>query len=306
MRVLDAARVLGYPLKLNGEGGGKPLAMIGMLVKHDVNYPVEVNPFYSHVQAGVERACRQHQINLMYAAIEVDRSNRPVEWPTLIHEKQLDGLLLIGTLIDDALDFVQRRSDTSIVLIDSYAPNQTFDTVLIDNAQGTRLAIEHLIDQGHRHIGFVGYNENSPPSFQERHEEYLRTLKRHAITEAYVEPSTHSTSSAYAATKSLLGRAPEVTAIFACMDLAAIGVLHAAADMGIAVPQELSVAGFDNIDMASEIRPALTTVHVHKNWMGMIGVRQLIERAQYPAQPVVKTLISTYLIERNSVAAPAR
>ena len=97
LRVLDAARALGYPLKLhNGETEDHHLGVIGMLVKHDVDYPVAVNPFYSHVQAGVERTCRQHQINLMYAAIEVDRSNRPVEWPALVYEKQVDGLLLLG------------------------------------------------------------------------------------------------------------------------------------------------------------------------------------------------------------------
>ncbi|MBX3015228.1 MAG: LacI family DNA-binding transcriptional regulator [Caldilineaceae bacterium] len=304
-RVVDAARNLGYPLKLNRiDAEDARLSMIGMLIKHDLNYPVDVNPFYSHVQAGVERECRTHGINLMYAAVEVDESNHPVIWPSLINEKQLDGLLLIGTFIDPLVGFVHGRTNIPMVLIDSYATESAFDTVLTDNAQGTRLIVEHLIAQGHRHIGLVGYNPKSPPSFQERHRAYLETLRCHAIERSYVASSFHSTRSAYEATQELLRTSPEVTAVFGCMDLAAIGALNAVRDMHLNVPTDISIAGFDNIDLANEVRPSLTTVHVHKNWMGMIGVRRLIERIQYPEQPPTTTLLSTRLIVRDSVAAP--
>lgn len=305
LRVLDAARTLGYPLKLNSvEREDVRLSMIGMLIKHDLNYPVEVNPFYSHVQAGVERECRNHHINLMYAAVEVDESNHPVIWPSLLNEKQLDGLLLIGTFLDPLVDFVHERTNTPIVLIDSYATERAFDTVLIDNVQGTRLVMDHLLAQGHKHIGLVGYNPKSPPSFQDRHAAYQETLRVHGIVRSYVADSFHSTRSAYEATQRLLRTSPEVTAIFGCMDLAAIGALNAAQDMQLTVPHDLSIAGFDNIDLAGEVRPALTTVHVHKNWMGMIGVRRLIERVQYPEQPPTSTLLATRLVVRDSVAAP--
>jgi LacI family transcriptional regulator len=63
--------------------------------------------------------------------------------------------------------------------------------------------------------------------------------------------------------------------------------------------------GFDNIDMASVVTPALTTVHVHKTWMGVLGVRQLLQRAEEPGQPKVKILVSTHLVERDSVCPPA-
>ncbi len=306
-RVLEAARTLGYPVRFNGDEPVEPtIALVGMLVKHDVNLPVAVNAFYSHVQAGVERACRHNGINLMYAAIEVDQSNRPVAWPALVNEKGLDGLLLLGTLIDDALEVMQQRQNIPTVLIDSYGPSETFDMVHIDNAQGTQVAITHLLQQGHRHIGLVGYNKASPPSFQERHRAYCETLLRHGITSCYVAESHHSMSDAYRATQQLLQASPEVTAIFGCMDLAAFGAMNACLDAGLRIPDDISIIGFDNIDLAGEIRPGLTTVHVHKNWMGMLGVRRLIERVRYPEQPATKTLISTHLVARDSVAAPVR
>ncbi len=306
-RVLEAALTLGYPVKMNGDEQLEPaVALVGMLVKHDVNLPVDVNAFYSHVQAGVERACRQNGINLMYAAIEVDQSNRPVAWPALVNEKGLDGLLLLGTLIDDALEVMQQRQNIPMVLIDSYGPSDSFDMVLIDNAQGTEVAIAHLIQHGHRHIGMVGYNDHSPPSFQERHNAYHKTLLAHGLDQSYVAKSHHSISDAYRATQSLLQRSPAVTAIFGCMDLAAFGALNACLDAGLRVPDDISIIGFDDIDLAGEVRPGLTTVHVHKNWMGTLGVRRLLERVRYPEQPATKTLISTHLVERDTVAAPAR
>jgi DNA-binding LacI/PurR family transcriptional regulator len=306
-RVIDAARTLGYPLKPAGNDAEEAaITLIGMLVKHDVNLPVDVNAFYSHVQAGVERACRQNQINLMYAAIEVDKSNRPVAWPALVNERQLDGLLLLGTLIDDALALMQQRQNVPMVLIDSYEPTGALDAVLIDNAQGVELAINHLVHLGHRHIGLVGYNRHSPPSFQERYRAYCAALAQHGIEQRYVAESHHSISDAYRATQQLLHTSPAITAIFGCMDLAAFGAMNACLDAGLRVPEDISIMGFDNIDLAGEIRPGLTTVHVHKNWLGALGVRRLIERVRYPDQPATKTLVSTYLIERDSVCPPAR
>lgn len=310
-RVVDAARTLGYPIKphdsLNGDGGEEQaIGLVGMLVKHDVDQPVDVNAFYSHVQAGIERTCRRNQINLMYAAIEVDQSNRPVAWPALVNEKQLDGLLLLGTLLDDALEFMQQRQNIPIVLIDSYGPSDTFDMVLIDNAQGTALAINHLLQQGHRHIGLVGYNRHSPPSFQERYLAYRNTLLQQDGAQWYVADSHHSLGDAYRATAQLLRESPEVTAIFGCMDLAAFGALNACLDAGLRVPEDISIVGFDNIDLAGEIRPGLTTVHVHKDWLGALGVRRLIERVRHPEQPPTKTLLATHLVARDSVAPPAQ
>ena len=102
----------------------------------------------------------------------------------------------------------------------------------------------------------------------------------------------------------LLDRRPDVTAVFACNDLVALGVLSAAREMNLDVPGDLSVVGFDNIDLAREITPALTTIHVHKTWLGAISVTQLIERATTPEQPKLTITLSTELIVRESVCPP--
>jgi LacI family transcriptional regulator len=303
IRVVDAARTLGYPMdapNVDVVNGG--FEVIGMLVKHDVVLPPEVNPFYAYVQAGVERACRERKINLMYANVEVDASNRPVAWPTMITEQRIDGLILVGTFIEDTVDKFKRRTDVPIVLVDSYAPGLPYDSVVIDNAPGASSAVAHLIERGHRHIALIGSNEASPPSILERRHGYLQTLEAHHISDVYIEPSSSVTKeSGYTATKALLARAPKVTALFACNDLAALGALNAARDMGISVPEQLSIVGFDNIDLAREVAPPLTTIHVYKTWLGSLGVRQLVDRVRNPDQPKVSITVATALVERASV-----
>ena len=303
-RVIDAATTLGYYRNGHNNHIASTISVIGMLVKHDYGLEVTVNPFYSHVERGVERECRKRNIGLMYSAIEVDRQNRPVIWPSMISEQRIDGLLLIGTFIEDTIDLIQDRINIPIVLIDSYANHLPFDSVLIDNAVGATCAGNHLIEYGHRHIGLLGSNPESPPGVFERRNSYQKALQQAGIQDEYIENCELNRGSAYQATQLLLQRCPHITAIFSVNDDAAIGVMNAIHDMGFIIPEDISVIGFDNIDVAREITPALSTIHVNKSWLGILGVRNLVDRIQNPEQPRIITYVTTKLIERESVGPP--
>ncbi|MGQ9815356.1 MAG: LacI family DNA-binding transcriptional regulator [Candidatus Roseilinea sp.] len=301
-RVLKAARSLGYVSPGNHVEQRPALSTIGMLTKHDYGPPPHLNVFFSHVQAGVEMECRAHKINLMFSAIEVDQSNHPIEWPRMINDRQIDGLLLIGANIDAVAHGLRRKLDMPIVLVDSYAPGYQFDSVLIDNIGGAMQAVNHLIDYGHQHIGLIGTNPASPPDILERREGYRRALRMRGIEHEYVEDGQMEQGDGYRAARHLLRTAPQVTALFAANDDTALGVMNAARDLGLRVPDDLSIVGFDDIDMAKETRPALTTVHVPKIWLGRLAVQRLIERVRNPDQPCIAITIATHLIERQSTA----
>jgi LacI family transcriptional regulator len=307
-RVLDAAATLGYPIKTakldETNGRSTELSVIGMLTKHDFDLPVEPNVFFSHVQLGIESECRAHNISLMYANIEMDRSNHPLSWPRMVSDQHVDGLLLIGTYIEELVGGLKRKLNKPIVLIDSYAPSFSFDSVLIDNVGGAMQAVTHLLDLGHRRIGLIGWNPASPPDIFERREGYLRALRARGIGETYIEEGPMHRNDGYLAAQRLLKRAPQVTAVFVTNDDTAIGVLHAAQDMGLHVPRDLSIVGFDDIDLAREVNPPLTTILVHKTWLGKFGVQRLIERAHRPDQPQLTITVATQLIERESAAPP--
>jgi LacI family transcriptional regulator len=302
-RVIDAAKTLGYisrsPIT---EPRENHLKIIGLITKHDLGEPLTVNPFYSYIQAGIESECRERDISLMYATVEVDQSNHPVIWPTMIKEQHVEGLILAGTFIEETVDLFQRRIDVPIVLVDSYAPNLPFDSVVIDNTPAATTAVEYLIKHGHRRIGLIGWNEKSPPSIQERKMGYIQALQRHGLCDTFIQPSpVVDREDGRKALRSLLERFPDITALFACNDLVALGAMSAARELGMQVPDDLSVIGFDNIAPAKEVIPPLTTVHVHKTWLGMISVRQLIERVMIPEQPKVTITVSTQLVIRESV-----
>jgi DNA-binding LacI/PurR family transcriptional regulator len=304
-RVLDAARELGYRVRQPVLSSKETeLEVIGMITKHDYGLPMDVNPFYMPIQLGVERECQLLGLSLMYANIEVDHQNRPVFWPTMLTEQRIDGLLFVGTFFENTVDIIQRQTRIPIVLVDSYAPNLDFDHILIDNLNGTRRMVEHLIQLGHRNIGLIGSGPDNPPGVQERVHSFITTMQAHQLPVHYLEDSWLNRELGYQATQRLLKRAPELTALFVINDDCAIGAIHAANDLGLRVPQDISIAGFDDINLAREVTPPLTTVIVPKTWMGAMSVRRLLERAANPDQPKIYVVLSTELAIRKSVDSP--
>jgi DNA-binding LacI/PurR family transcriptional regulator len=301
-KVLEVAVRLGYFKDTVKPLHAHELKVIGVLVKQDINLPREINPFFSHIQSGVEQACRDYGMSMMISTIDVESSNRPVAFPIMLKEKHPDGLISLGTFLDGTTGEIFRDLGIPVVLADSYAPGLPFDSVLIDNRQGALSALHHLIEHGHERIGLVGSNQTSPPGILERRWAYLEALKTNGLT-PYIEDSDLSREPAYTATTSLIERS-QVTAIFACNDDVAIGAMQAVRDMGKRVPEDISVVGFDNIDSSADVYPPLTTVHVHKRWMGMMAVQTLLERARNPDKPKTTTTVSTDLIVRQSVASP--
>jgi DNA-binding LacI/PurR family transcriptional regulator len=300
-RVIDAAMSLGYPIKSEMAAGVKTdLKVIGLLIKHDVGHAWRVNPFYSQIQLGIANACNANNISLMFSNIEVDQSNRPVNWPVMLTKRQVDGLILAGTFLDDTVSLIQSRVDIPMVLVDSYSTKLACDSIITDNWGGARQAVEHLIAYGHRAIGLIGWNPDSPPSIQGRKEGYMGMLSQLGLP-SFIESSPLTREDGYDAALRLCAIHPEVTALFVCNDETAIGVIEGLGAIDRRVPEDVSVIGFDNIEMAQTVEPPLTTVHVHKSWMGSMGVHTLIERFANPDQPKVTKLVSTYLVERGSV-----
>ncbi len=301
-RVLDVALSLGYePKEKNDRRNDSDIKTIGLLIKHDARTIWEINPFYSLVQLGVTNTCQQHNINLMVANLEVDTSNRPIAWPAMIEEQHIDGLIMAGAFIDETVQMVGRRSEVPIVLVDGHAPGLSFDTIVTDNYGGAQSAVRHLIENGHTRIGLVGWNPHSPPGIHQRQQGYSDTLAMHRL-EPFVAQSDLSRESGQHAARRLLDPARKVSAIFACNDETALGVMNAVRSLNLEIPRDLSLVGFDNIDLAAEVSPPLTTIHVHKTWMGSQGVQMLIDRLRMPQRPKIITTITTDLIRRDSVA----
>lgn len=305
-RVIAAASALGYVKKprviLGRTRQAHPkLSNLGLLLKADHGVPPQANPFYSYVLAGIEQACRRNHINLLYATVPVDADNVPVEMPRLLEEDTVDGLLLVGALVGDVMDQLLRAKHVPVVLVDAYAALEGYDAVLSDNARGAYQAMSYLIQRGHKHIALVGAHPNAYPSLQQRRDAYEHALSDFGIADRYYADTSVAGADVLRATAALLEQYPEITALFAVNDEAAIGAMTMAQRMGKRVPEDLSVVGFDDIEMAQNVLPPLTTMHVDKVGMGRIAVQLLADRVQFPGSETIMTLLQPRLIERASV-----
>jgi len=302
-RVLAAAEALGYQQKVIVETPISPeMKTIGLLTKRENGTPLSINPFYSYILAGAEAECQQANIDMMYASIEVDENNHATSLPSMLLDERLDGVIVVGAFLEETISDISQRVRQNVVLVDSYTTEgMGFDSVLIDNQRSAEDAVAYLIEKGHKHIGLVGSHPASYPSIYERRAGYLSAIRKYNINQTYIEDGLLRDPQAYEDTQNLMRRTPEITAIFACNDNVAIAAISALRDMGLTVPGDVSVVGFDDIDAASQIAPSLTTIHVDKVLMGAIAVRQLRERALDPNRTPITVTVSTQLVERDSV-----
>jgi LacI family transcriptional regulator len=300
-RVLDAASALGYRRRINHAGAPHPLRQVGVLVKARVGELPHSNQFYGPVLAGVEATCRKQQINLLYGAVAVDMDNHAQDLPRMLLEDQLDGVLLIGAFVDHTIDQLIQRRGTPVVLVDAYATNGSYDAAVTDNVPGAYAAVSYLIQQGHRHIGMVGSLPDAFPSIEQRRRGYVQALLDNHIPERYFADSHLAPDEAAESTAELLRSYPQVTALFCGNDLIAVAAMQAARASGRRLPDDLSIVGFDDIDLAEHITPALTTMQVDKAGLGRIAVQLLANRAEFPDAACVTAVLRPSLIERQSV-----
>jgi DNA-binding LacI/PurR family transcriptional regulator len=299
-RVLQVAESLGYQHKSRISVSPEALSTVGLVVKKSYSQEsASVNPFYSQVLMGVARESQRQNMSMMYAEIETDGYSHARSWPAL--DQRIGGILIVGISIEEPqLSGIYEKRP--VVLIDSYLPGQGFDSVITNNAQGLFSAVQHLVEMGHRHIGLIGSIPGAHPSILERRQGYLDALHYYGLT-SYIEDSNPDRQSAHDGTVRLLKRAPQITAIIGCNDQIALAATKAANELGLHVPEDISIVGFDNIDIAAEVRPALTTVAVDKALLGVLGVQSLLNRYANPDYPAINTVVGTRLIQRDSVRA---
>ena len=162
-------------------------------------------------------------------------------------------------------------------------------------------AVQHLIELGHRHIGLVGSHPEAYPSIPERRQGYMQALTDHGLRPGYFADARLSNEEAAQSAAVMLERHPEM-ALFGCNDEVAIAAMRVAKTLGRRVPDDLSVVGFDDIDLARHVSPALTTMHVDKVGLGRMAVQLLRRRFENPGSERARAVLYAHRIARASTA----
>ena len=301
-QVMEAAGKLGYPIKPNTPASSiYHLSTIGMVVKIDPDIPPQANPFYSKVIVGIEDVCRRNGINLLFATLPVDENNCPVETPQLLYNDSVDGLLMVGTFVDETLTSLPGKAAPPIVLVDGYSNTENYDTVISDNFHAAYQAVSYLIERGHRHIGLAGSAQNCYPSLKDRRNGYLRALKDNNLSDVYISDFNINKSKGYDEIIALLKESPHITALFCVNDDVGSAAIRAAQSLGKRVPADISIIGYDDTYIAGNTHPALTTMHVDTVAMGRAAVHLLSLRLENPESARMTLTIHPRLVERESV-----
>jgi LacI family transcriptional regulator len=318
-RVLKVAADLGYFRAQGQPAAPRPsrlLKEVGFLYCSSIEEtPATLDPYWAPIFHGVESESRQSQIKITYRTI-TDIRHMPHLLTTTLYEMRLGGILLVGQAEADTLRAIQ-ATRTPVVLVDHYIAGIPVDILLPDNFQGAQLAMDYLFSAGHRRIAFIGGPSESmapaapttPPiykiySIRQRWISYCMAFLDRGLLIDYrlVESGKLSLESGYDACKRLLERKIDFSAIFCVDDITAIGAMKALREAGRRVPEDISLIGFDGIELGQHVTPALSTVRVNTEALGATALRTLIARAANPDAPYVTTLLGVELMKRDSVA----
>jgi DNA-binding LacI/PurR family transcriptional regulator len=300
-RVLKAVQAAGYqPSQLARGLRRDKTNMIGMII------PDITNPFFPAVVRGAEDVAFSNGYRLILCNTDNDHSKE------LVHLNELRtylpaGLIVIPSNFSDLTTQAEsyRRVGTGVVCIDRLPKNWSGDSVTADNEAGAYNATRYLLQTGHTRLACI-----TGPLHLTNAMERLGGFKR-AIQNAklhigpeYIQETTFDKHGGHSKALTLLRLIPRPTAIFAGNDMVALGALLAIRELGLRCPEDISLMGFDDLDLAETTNPALSSVSQSGYQLGTSATRILLDRLEGDKGPSKHLVLETSLKIRNSVAPP--
>lgn len=297
-RVLAAIKELGYQPNEQARTlrSGRTMT-IGVLLL-DVHNP----HFWQHF-AGLEAEAHRHGYTIMLFHTALKRSEEDVALRELT-QKRIDGAVINASSMVRSETHDVDLMHSGLPIVDLSSQDSPFDRIVADYRSATTQLLTYLHDQGHRHFGLV-YGVANTENALDRLEPYRAFLAGHGLDDDGVVQCDPTQEAAYEAARELLSRERRPTAIVAINDYLAMGVIRAAHDMGIAVPQDLSVCGFDDIPFSEFMVPRLTTVRRETERGGRIAFQLLLERINGKKGPArIESIDASLQIRESTGPAP--
>ncbi|MBS4204014.1 LacI family DNA-binding transcriptional regulator [Lederbergia citrea] len=249
---------------------------IGLLVS-DINKGMVKDNFLVEILSGIDHFVAQTDYDLVLFSTNSTKQ-REKTYSQLCRERRVDGVILQGIKTEDPYLREVIESDIPCVLIDIPIESSTVGYVTTDNVMGSKKAVEYLIQLGHEKIAMMN-GHNFAFVSQSRLKGYFEALKEAhlSVNWDWIVNGAFDEGIAENVATNLLTKHPEITAIYCASDLMALGTMKAAKKLGINIPEELSIIGFDDILLASYVSPPLTTVAQNKSEMGYQAAKLLVE-----------------------------
>jgi LacI family transcriptional regulator len=295
-QIVDMAQQMGYNYsstrlhKKQGRTGSI------MLIASDFAFQ---KSFFGEIYLAVEKAAFQCGFNLFIQSISREATEKLI-LPHIVQNHQVDGVLILSHI---NTEYTNAIISTGIptVLVDHHQPNIFADSILINNHFGAYKAVQHLINLGHRDIGFIG-NINLSPSYYERMEGYLMALNQNGIAENTDFIIKYAEEQADYVTQLFLQIERMPTAWFCVNDGLGFLVNASLQQRGFKVPEQVSIISFDNGQLSQIATPKISTIDVDLKHYGRKAVEILLWRMENPKEPFMEILLPTQFIQRESTA----
>ena len=263
----------------------------------------DLNPHVQPILRGIADACRRNNYALMLFSTDYWTEEK-LSYTWVMDNWRVDGMLIYNVVYQRKGGSDIRRIQsyqTPFVFINKYLRDPKINSVSVDNFEAAAQAVNHLRELGHRRIGIMNGNLKSVDGV-ERFEGFKRALTAAKIPfdEHAVGCANYSDEQSFEEMKRILCQARRPTAMFCANDLMAVGVIRAAEEKGLSVPQDLAVVGFDDIDAGRYFRPTLTTLRPPLRELGEKAVDLLIEILQNPRRHPEQIPMTAKLIIRDS------
>jgi len=287
-RVRSAIETLKFYPNTNARALGSGRSSLYGLIISDIT-----NPFFPELVKSFEDIAVQYGQEVLIANTNYDPHRMEVCVSRMLQRK-VDGVAIMTSEMADHLidEFNLRR--IPLAFLDTATPQKGISNILVDYAAGIDAAVEHLTSLGHRAISFIS-GPMSLTSARIRKRAFINSLKRNGIKldAHFIEEGNHRTDGGHDAMARLLDRKIRPTAVLASNDMTAIGAMGAIFERGLDIPKDISIIGFDDIELSAFTRPALTTVRLSRQEIAKMAFRALyntykansIQGAEYAIQP---------------------
>lgn len=296
-KVLRVVKKLNYqPSRTAQRLRAKRSRVIGLVIS-DIQ-----NPFFTSVVRGAEDAAYEQGYSLVLCDSDEDPEKEKL-YTDVMRAEGVAGVIVATT--SDAHSHIQNllAHNIPVVAIDRQVKDRRVDSVVVANAKGAFMAMEHLLQLGHRRIGDVSMR--FLPTGKERQAGYLRALRKYGVrgSRRLMRSGVPKPEEGYELARQLLSLDPRPTAIFVDNNMMMLGALQAIRESGVRVPQELSVVGFDDVPWATLLNPPLTVVAQPTHELGRRAVEQVLRRLDQPGVTGTHFQLMPRLIIRESTGA---
>jgi len=300
-RIREIAKQLNYePSHFARALASRKTNNIGVITVRYYKTPMLTNPFYSKIIEGIEEQLIGTKLNLLTNILSKEQVEA-MEIPRMIKEKNVDGVILMGHMSREFIDMLLQKN-LPMVMIDNYIEGVDLNYVIADNINGAYQAVSYLLNTGHKKIAYLAGSKERY-SFREREKGYRKAHEDKGIKvdERFVIFNEQWEEQDYSWMKQILKYDEKPDAIFLCNDVNAILAMNMLNEEGIKVPDDISIIGFDNIDLTQHFIPSISTVDIPKELMGKKAVEILLNMIAKKKDAIGNFVFPTQLVIRNSI-----